>query len=306
MITRKDPLSADLDVLRADILSGFRILDAEGQNSGIAGHVTARSSKTEALLAHSYGLAFDEVTDSEIHETTFDLECKSGGKVSPSLAFHVAIYRKNPKIQAVVHTHGRHAIAIGAAGAHFRPVFQSALMLWDRVSSYDQYDGIVESEEVGRKMADAIGENQILALRNHGIIAVGETIREAVCAAVIYEDNCAMQLKAMATGKVVDLNCKNPQEAREFLSSQKVIDLRWQQLARKAQRKRYHQEPFETVPDDFDVLLRQTGLTTNEGEQAELKSAYNRLTHLYGYLDPQTVDQPDIQTLGVFDPTRRI
>jgi len=31
MITRKDPLSTDLDVLRADILSGFRILDAEGK-----------------------------------------------------------------------------------------------------------------------------------------------------------------------------------------------------------------------------------------------------------------------------------
>ena len=32
-IIRKNPLSADLDDLREDILNDFRILDAEGQNS---------------------------------------------------------------------------------------------------------------------------------------------------------------------------------------------------------------------------------------------------------------------------------
>lgn len=166
--------------------------------------------------------------------------CKtgSGDRVSPSLAFHVSIYRARKDVGAIVHTHGRHALALGAAGAAFRPVYQSALMLWDRVLPYDRYDGIVEDAEVGARMAEALGDGQVLALRNHGIVAVGRSLREAVCAAVIYEENCAIQLVATAAGELVSLSGAEVEQARDFLCSQRVVDMRWQQLARKAGRSR--------------------------------------------------------------------
>lgn len=222
--------------LRTEVLTGFRILDEEGQNSGIAGHLTARIPNTERLYGHRYGLAFDEVREADILEADFDLHTVAGGKVSPSLAFHVAIYRARQDVGAIVHTHGRYALALGAASAEFRPVYQSALMLWDRVRSYDHYDGIVEDAGVGARMAEALNDGQVLALRNHGIVAVGTSVPEAVCAAVIYEENCAIQLMAMAAGELTSLGGAEVEHARDFLCSQRVIDMRWQQLARKAGR----------------------------------------------------------------------
>ena len=237
---------SETDRLRAALLTGFHILDEEGQNSGIAGHLTARLPGQERLLGHGYGLAFDEVRPETIHEADFDLTVDGPGRVSPSLAFHVAIYRARADVGAIVHSHGRHAIALGAAGAGFVPVYQSALMLWDRVRPYDRYDGIVESDEVGARMAAALGDGQVLALRNHGIVAVGATVADAVCAAVVYEENCAMQLMALsAGGHAVGLPEDEAADARDFLASPRVVAMRWQQLARKAARRR----PFLPAPE---------------------------------------------------------
>jgi L-fuculose-phosphate aldolase len=240
--------TSEAERLRAALLTGFHILDEEGQNSGIAGHLTARLPGQERLLGHGYGLAFDEVRPETIHEADFALKVDGPGRVSPSLAFHVSIYRARPDVGAIVHTHGRHAIALGAAGAGFVPVYQSALMLWDRVRPYDRYDGIVESDDVGARMAEALGDGRVLALRNHGIVAVGATVAEAVCAAVIYEENCAMQLLALAAaGRALGLPEDEAADARDFLASPRVVAMRWQQLARKAARRR----PFLPAPENL-------------------------------------------------------
>ena len=115
--------------MRTDLLTGFCLLDEEGQNSGIAGYITARLLGTERLLRHRYGYSFDEVRSGDILEADFELQPSTDNLASPSLAFHVSIYRTRPDIGAIVHTHGPHALALGAAGADFRPVYQSALML---------------------------------------------------------------------------------------------------------------------------------------------------------------------------------
>lgn len=235
---------ARLRDLRSDVLTAFHILDEEGQNSGIGGHVTARLPGEERLLGHGYGLAFDEVRDETIHEADFDLNVAGDGKVNPSLAFHVALYRRRPDVGAIVHTHGRHAIALSASGARFEPVYQSALMLWQHVAPYDRYDGIIENEEVGTHMADTLGDKSVLHLRNHGIVAVGASLKHAVSAAVVFEENCAIQLMAMQAGTLQGFPGDDAPAARDFLASPKVVDMRWQQLTRKAARSR----PFLSVP----------------------------------------------------------
>lgn len=222
-----------------DVVSGFAILTADGQDSGIAGHLTARVEESEYLLSHRYGLAFSEVTEDAVCLTDFSLKEVKNGIVSPSLAFHVAMYRARPDIGAIVHSHPEKVIALSATGARFQPVFQSALMLWNDVNHYDGYDGIVEGEKEGENFAQTIGNAKILLLKNHGVIAVGKSVRHAVCASVVFHQNCRIQLDAMKTGKVSGfenekIKADALRSAYEFLNRESVIEMRWRQLARGA------------------------------------------------------------------------
>lgn len=228
--------------LKQDFITGFSILDADGQNSGIAGHLTARIGRSEQLLGHQYGLAFDEVDASQVRQVDFALNAAHDGKVSLSLAFHVALYKNRSDIGAIVHSHPDQVIAFSATGARFKPVFQSALMLHKKVAHYDDYDGIIENETLGLKFAEKLGDCQILLLKNHGLIAVGRSVRHAVCAAVIFHQNCRIHLQALSAGSVSGFpdvgETKNIlEQAGEFLNQDRIIDMRWEQLARKAKQK---------------------------------------------------------------------
>ena len=228
--------------LMQDFVTGFAILDSDGQNSGIAGHLTARIADSEQLLGHQYGLAFDEVDEAAVRQTDFSLQAAKDGLVSPSLAFHVALYKARPDIGAIVHSHPDQVIAFSATGARFQPVYQSALMLHGRVAHYDSYDGIVEDEGLGQKFAAQLGEGQILLLKNHGLIAVGRSVRHAVCAAVIFHQNCRIHLKALGAGGASGFadageNAGQLDQAAAFLNQDRIIDMRWQQLARQAAQK---------------------------------------------------------------------
>ncbi len=225
--------------LVADFLAGFSILNQDDQNSGIAGHLTARIKDSEQVLGHQYGLAFDEVDKHAVRLTDFDLGEASQGQVSPSLALHIALYRARPDIGAIVHTHPDQVIAFSAANGQFTPVFQSALMLHDQVVHYKDYDGIVESEALGEKFARHLGNRQILLLKNHGLISVGRSVRHAVCAAVIFHQNCRIQMEAMKAGSVQGFSeaaddLDTLLQASAFLNQEHVIDMRWDQLVRRA------------------------------------------------------------------------
>ena len=225
--------------LVCDFLAGFSILDQDDQNSGIAGHLTARIKDSEQVLGHQYGLAFDEVDKHAIRLTDFDLREAAQGQVSPSLAFHIALYRARPDIGAIVHTHPDQVIAFSAANGQFTPVFQSALMLHDQVVHYKDYDGIVESESLGEKFARHLGDRQILLLKNHGLISVGRSVRHAVCAAVIFHQNCRIQMEAMKAGSVQGFSeaaddLDTLLQSSAFLNQDHIIDMRWDQLVRRA------------------------------------------------------------------------
>ncbi len=69
----------DQQQLIEDFITGFAILDADGQNSGIAGHLTARSGENGQLLGHQYGLAFDEVDAAAVRQTDFSLQAAKRG-----------------------------------------------------------------------------------------------------------------------------------------------------------------------------------------------------------------------------------
>ncbi|MBL8699347.1 MAG: class II aldolase/adducin family protein [Alphaproteobacteria bacterium] len=228
----------DDTTLRRELLLAFHILDLNGQNSGIAGHLTARHPGAGSFWCHGYGQGFDEVRAEDLHHADLDLKLITGrDRISPSLSIHGAIYRARPDVACVVHTHDLDAVALTATGAELQPLYQSALMFAGAVATHVDYGGIVETAESGRALAVALGPRRALLLGNHGTLVVGASIREAVHATIMLAAACRVQLRAMAAAAgrpLQTVDATTASEATRFLLSPKVLALRWDYYVRQA------------------------------------------------------------------------
>lgn len=225
--------------LQHDLVCGYHILDLDGQGSDIAGHMTGRLPGSERFWTHPYGMTFAEVGFGDLHEADFALRVLRGyGEINPTLYIHTQIYRARPDVNAIVHTHPAHAVALGALGRNLEPVNQSGSIFLDDIALFAEYDGIVLRNDEGDAIAEALGPRRALLLKNHGIIAVGKTVREAVVAAVLLELAASIQLKALAAGEPAPLPREAALQAKRFLTSDSLVAHRWRALARAAQRQR--------------------------------------------------------------------
>jgi L-fuculose-phosphate aldolase len=228
-----------LATLRDELLHAYHILDGDGQSYGVAGHLTARLPGADRFWSHHYGLGFDEVQAGDLLEADFGLRTVSGeARVNPSLNVHTEIYRARPDVNCIIHTHGRASIALGAVGATLEPITQSGCVLFDDVAIHDEYGGIVLDESEGQAIARVLGSRHAVLLKNHGALVAGPSVRAATIAAIVLEWAADIQLRAMAAGTLRRLPETAAREAKAFINSPKVQDLRWAHLVRAARRRR--------------------------------------------------------------------
>jgi ribulose-5-phosphate 4-epimerase/fuculose-1-phosphate aldolase len=71
---------------------------------------------------------------------------------------------------------------------------------------YDDYRGVVNDVEDGKRIAHALGGNKAAILKNHGILTVGQTIEETVFWYVTMERTCEVELTARAAGEPIPMD----------------------------------------------------------------------------------------------------
>ncbi|CAB1322155.1 unnamed protein product [Coregonus sp. 'balchen'] len=86
-----------------------------------------------------------------------------------SFSLHSAIYSTRPDVRCLLHLHTPATAAVSAMKCGLLPLSHEALLVGE-VAYYD-YNGLMEDEE-----------DRVLVLRNHGIVALGESV-SALCSA---------------------------------------------------------------------------------------------------------------------------
>jgi L-ribulose-5-phosphate 4-epimerase len=194
---------SDVDV-RATLALGCRILAANGHDDLIYGHVSARSGERDALWMKARGIGLDEVTPDRLVLLDPDGEVIGGeGPRHAEYPIHAAVLQARPDVNAVVHTHPRHAIALGARGETIQPIsHEGACFVPEGVPLFDEFTSLVTSMDQGRSVAERLGRAQALILVNHGIVTTGASVAEACYAALMLERAAAIQLLGLGGGGV--------------------------------------------------------------------------------------------------------
>jgi ribulose-5-phosphate 4-epimerase/fuculose-1-phosphate aldolase len=68
------------------------------------------------------------------------------------------------------------------------------------VTRYDGTSNLIDTPQLGRDVAEALGPAPAVLMRNHGITFCGPTVEECVLAGIFLERACHAQLVAGASG----------------------------------------------------------------------------------------------------------
>lgn len=115
---------------------------------------------------------------------------------SAGFLIHSAVHAARPDVTAACHTHSPHGKAWSAFGRRLDMLNQDVCNFYgDAQGVYDDFGGVVFSEEEGRRLAAALGEEgKGLVLQNHGLLTVGSTVDEAAYLFTLMERSCEVQL----------------------------------------------------------------------------------------------------------------
>lgn len=189
--------------LRVQLAAAYRIIDLMGWSELIWTHTTVRVPGPEHhFLINPYGLRFDEVRASNLVKV--DLHGNILGdpeqEINPAgFVIHSAIHMARQDVRCIMHTHTVAGMAVSALECGLLPISMYALGYHDRVA-YHPFEGpSLDLDERGRLAAN-LGENNVLILRNHGLLACGATVAQAFVRMYRLQRACEVQLAAQATG----------------------------------------------------------------------------------------------------------
>jgi ribulose-5-phosphate 4-epimerase/fuculose-1-phosphate aldolase len=240
--TLRGKVSAEEWNARVDCAALYRLVALYGWDDMIFTHISMRLPGPEHhFLINPYGFFFDEITASSLVKV--DLE---GNIVDPTPHFinpagftiHSAIHAAREDAQVVIHVHTDQGVAVSAQKKGLLPISQTAMIVLGDMAYHD-YEGVALDLDERERLVRDIGTKNLLMLRNHGTLAVGETPAAAFLRIFFLERACKMQVLAQAGGDLLECD----QDLRDKVAGQGQLGnatlgnvLAWPGLRRKLDR----------------------------------------------------------------------
>jgi len=161
-----------------DLIAANRILADQGVLDAF-GHVSIRHLADPNRFLMSRSLAPALVKAEDIME--FDLDGnpidQRGRAVFLERFIHSEVYKARPDVNAVVHSHSPGVIPFGASQGPMRAMYHISAFLAQGVPVYDirkvagMTDMLVSSPNLGKALAEVLGDKAVVLMRGHGVTA---------------------------------------------------------------------------------------------------------------------------------------
>ncbi|MDT5172885.1 MAG: hypothetical protein QOG37_136 [Mycobacterium sp.] len=195
------PIGVDLSDEQA-LAVAFRHLASIGFAENMAGHITWQLEGNNDMLVNPWGLWWQELTASDMCAVDADARVVRGRwDVTPAIHIHTELHRVREDARVVIHNHPYYVCVLAALGRLPELLHQTGSLFLDDLCLVNAYDGEVDSPSRAADLAAHIGQANLTILANHGVIATGRNLGEAVYRAGSIERVCKLAYDVMLTGK---------------------------------------------------------------------------------------------------------
>lgn len=189
---------------RKELAACFQLAARFGMEEGICNHFSAMvPGHDDLFLVNPFGYAFQEITPERLLVCDFDGHVVHGQGQPEATAFyiHASLHRAQPRVRVALHTHMPNATALSMLeGPPLLWLGQTALKFYGRTAVDAHYNGLALDNSEGDRIAAALGNADVLFLKNHGVMVTGPNIAEAWDDLYYLERAAEVQIKAMSTG----------------------------------------------------------------------------------------------------------
>jgi len=199
-------MQPDERALRQAIIDKCRWMNASGLNQGTSGNISARFGAR--MLITPSAVPYDAMEPRMI--ASMPIEDEHGAwdgprKPSSEWRFHLDILRARPEAGAIVHTHAPYCTSLAIARRDIPPVHYMIACFGGsdvRCSDYATFG----TEALSRAALEALEGRKACLLANHGMIAVGADLEQAMWLAVELEALARQYWTALQIGGPVLLS----------------------------------------------------------------------------------------------------
>jgi len=194
---------------RVELAACYRIFTQLGWTELIYNHITLRLPGSDKhFLINPFGLHYSEVCASNLVKIDLDgnIIGASDWPVNPAgFTIHAAIHDRIADAHCVMHTHTTAGMAVACSAAGLSMSNFYAVQLHDKLAYHD-FEGITVHADEGPRLIRNIGDKPAVILRNHGLLAWGDTLPRTFAILWLLNRACEIQLASAAMGPVIELS----------------------------------------------------------------------------------------------------
>ena len=232
---------------RIDLAAAFRLVDLYGWSDMLATHLSARiPGPNEHFLINPVGMMFEEMTASCLVKVDIDGNILSESEfgINPAgYTIHSAVHMGRKDAACVMHTHTAAGLGVATQKSGLLPLTQMALAVIAQTGYHDYEGPAFDLGERDRLIKD-LASNNVLILRNHGLLTVGKTVAEAFVWLFRAERACRFQLSFQQAGvspqeipkEVQDVSIERSKKAISASGHRPIGEFEWPALIRKLNR----------------------------------------------------------------------
>lgn len=185
---------------------GYRVFGALRWGQTGDGHISARDPElTDHFWLLGHGIPFREATVDALVLVSPEGDVVRGSGAINVAAHHIhqPILARRPAMVSAAHTHTPYGTPFSAQVRPVEAVSQEACLFVGDQALFDDEEVEVMSTAGGGRIADAMGDAQMIILRNHGLLTAGTTVGAAVGGFVLAERVAEVHIKAGTSARPI-------------------------------------------------------------------------------------------------------
>ncbi|MCC6613170.1 MAG: class II aldolase/adducin family protein [Anaerolineae bacterium] len=200
--------------LKQAVIDACLTLQAMGYIIGTYGNASARVP--EGLIVTPSRVDYATITPDDMMVVSLDGQVLDGHRIpSSETSVHRLIYNARPDVGAVLHTHSLYASAASCLHETIPVIVEEQSQVIGAEIACSEYVPAGQHLALGQVVAKALGGSNGVLLANHGSVACGRDVADALFAAQVLERVAQMYLLTRAAGSPVPIPDEHVRSERD-------------------------------------------------------------------------------------------